>query len=117
MPDELMPAAMRAAEHACWTPDCSAIVGVQWQRRLTADELAVLDPPLPAGGVTRVVHACTAHAIELGRAARIHQASCAAPGAEVLPLCACTPEQLPAPAADMDLPTVTLPSGWTVLIP
>jgi hypothetical protein len=54
------------------------------------------------------------HAIELELAARVHEASCVAPGLAVLPSCGCTPEPLPALATDMDPPTVTLPSGWTV---
>ena len=85
-------------------PVCSACglsAVVQWRRRSAADPTH-----------TDSVYACGPHAITLGAAAHIHQATCTAPDAAHVPACSCTPEPLPTdPATD---PTTTLATGWVV---
>lgn len=113
---------------------CGGPAVVHWQRRLTADEVAVeqakeqarrdeitrladpdkpapVFPPLPdCADYTRAVHACYGHAITPQAGALIHQAACTAPTEADLPGCDCTPE--PAPAGDSEPPAIELPPGW-----
>lgn len=112
---------------------CGAPAVVHWQRRLTPDEVAAEQaieqgrrdeadlladpqkplPPWPAlphcADWTRIVHGCKDHAISRDAAALVHQATCAAPGAD-LPGCDCEPEVVaeaqPEPVA------AELPAGW-----
>lgn len=109
---------------------CPAPAVVQWQRRLTPDEIAAhleaeeslrawalheADPasppilaPLPTEAETaRTVRACAQHGISLDAAALIHAAVCTAPTTS----CNCTPEQ-PVPDAPPP-PAAPLPPGWT----
>jgi hypothetical protein len=117
---------------------CGAAAVVQWRRRPTAAELAVLvaleegrrdelralatpeQPPvfgpLPgAGDFTVAVYACGQHAIALEAAAQVHQAECNAPHEAHLPGCSCTPEPLPTPDPPRESRQVTLPTGWQLL--
>lgn len=117
----------------CGEPVGGDRVGVNWQRRLTDDELAVeiaaeksrreqvllladpqqpapVFPPLPDGAdFTRTIYACGDHAIHMDAAALIHQGSCTAPNLDHLPGCDCTPESLPEPS---DEEPSRLPDHW-----
>lgn len=113
---------------------CGGPAVVHWQRRLTADEVAVeqakeqarrdeitrlADPqqpppefgPLPdCADYTAAVHGCIGHAITLNAASLVHQGTCTAPTEADLPGCNCTPEKAPQP--DPDPEPVQLPAGW-----
>jgi hypothetical protein len=124
-------------------PTCGACPGpavVQWQRRPTDAELAVLvaaemdrrleiraaagpDQPLPpfgplptAADTTVAAWGCAGHAITLDVAAQIHAADCQAPHPDHLPGCNCDPEPHPEPE-ELGGPKVTLPTGWTIPTP
>jgi hypothetical protein len=108
---------------------------VQWQRRPTADELAVLvaaeqskrdqilataDPrqpppvsrPLPTEQDTLIaVYACGPDAIGMDLAALVHASDCTAPDPALLPGCNCTPEPAPEPTPLHDEP-LPLPDHW-----
>jgi hypothetical protein len=108
---------------------CGVPAVVHWQRRLTADEIAVqqqieqdrrdqatllADPQLPAPDfppmpdfldATTIVPACAQHSISIDAATLIHQATCGAP-----PVCDCTPE--PIPPSDPEPTGPELPPGW-----
>jgi hypothetical protein len=107
---------------------------VNWQRRLTPDEItgqqaieqarrdqvllladpqqpAPVFPPLPdCADYTRIVHGCADHAIARDAAALTHRAACTAPAVANLPDCDCTPEA--APESDPQPEAVTPPAGW-----
>jgi hypothetical protein len=121
---------------ACASTGCTNPVAVQWQRRLTPDELTALvaveeqrrdvvrllaDPDMPppvfgplptAADSTRAVYACGQHSLTLDLAAHVHASTCTAPNNTLLPHCDCTPEPLPAPPAPPQM--ATLPTGWTL---
>lgn len=124
---------VRRPGSACHAVGCTAPPLVQWQRRLTDEELAdehanlqrrrdvayllrdtnlpdpVL-PPLPGPqDFTRAVYACGDHAIDIEAAARIHQGHCAGPDSDELPGCNCEPEPLPEPEP---VPEQRAPAHW-----
>lgn len=118
----------------CGEPVGGDRIGVNWNRRLTDDELAdhvrleqerrerallLADPqlpppvflPLPDGSNdTRTVYACGDHAIDRDLAARIHQKTCTAPNEIGQWGCDCTPE--PPPPAPEPEPALALPAHW-----
>ncbi|MFE2712225.1 hypothetical protein ACFXKI_09605 [Streptomyces mirabilis] len=108
---------------------------MNWQRRLTDDELAehvsaaeqrreqvvlMADPQLPApvfpplpdgSGDTHLLLACSEHAIDKDLAGRIHQKICTAPNEIGRWGCDCTPE--PAPVAPVEeIAAAPLPDHW-----
>lgn len=106
---------------------------VQWQRRPTTDELAVIvateqssrDQAIAAGAspdafgalptqqdTVVAVLACGIHAISMDLAAHVHGAVCTAPNLVTLPGCNCTPEPLPAPSPDSMTLAQPLPAHW-----
>lgn len=110
--------------------------GVNWQRRLTPNELAahiateqakrderllLADPqlpppvflPLPTGeNDTITLLACVDHAIDKEAASHIHQATCTAPNERGQHGCDCAPEPHPAPEPVVDEMTARLPAHW-----
>lgn len=112
----------------CDATSCDDDALVHWQRRLTADEIAVAqdlelqrraDAPVPfPDGIplpdpaqyTHLVHACGDHAIHMDSAALIHQAQCAGPDSTTLPACDCTPGQQPTAPPAPKAPA--LPAHW-----
>lgn len=112
---------------------CGGTAVVNWQRRLTADEVAdaqakeqarrteatlLADPQMPppvfgplpdCADWTAIVYGCMQHAIARNAAALVHQGICTAPNADDLPGCDCVPE----PATPEPEPEpVVLPPGW-----
>lgn len=128
-----MPAPGPRPGPACHATGCTEHPLVQWQRRLTEDELAQelaiiqgrrdqayalrdveqpwIDPgPLPTGDdYTRTVHACGPHAIHMDAATQIHAADCAGPDSGTLPDCGCEPEPHPEP---VPMPEPVYPDHW-----
>lgn len=114
---------------------CGAPAVVNWQRRLTDNELdahialeqekrdqrlLLADPqqpapdfgPLPtAADCTAPVYACGPHAIAMDAAALVHQGTCTAPSEADLPGCGCTPEPAPQPAV-AEAEAARLPEHW-----
>ncbi|MGW2936087.1 hypothetical protein ACWDA7_30515 [Streptomyces sp. NPDC001156] len=119
----------------CSRPGCDARPLVQWQRRPTAGELAVLVAaeqsrrdqilaaagpqapapvfrPLPTEQDTLIaVYACGPHAIAMDLAAVVHAADCTAPDPADLSGCNCTPEPPPEPEPLHSDP-LPLPDHW-----
>jgi len=115
-------------------PVCGDPAVVNWARRLTDDEMASLlaleqqlrdqilatappeQPPvfgpLPTqADSTQIVFACAVHAIDMDRAALVHQSTCTAPNPAYLSSCDCTPEEQPTVTALSE--TLNLPDHWT----
>jgi hypothetical protein len=112
----------------CYATGCTTDSLVHWQRRLTADEIAVAqdlelqrraDAPVPfPDGVplpdpaqySHLVHACGQHAIHMEAATRIHQSGCSGPDSAALPACDCEPEPHP---ESLRPEQPALPDHWT----
>lgn len=116
---------------------CGGAPEVQWQRRPTPGELAVLvaaaearraeilalaDPqqpppvfgPLPAYETTSVaVYACREHAVHAEHASRVHLPDCSAPHVAHLPECDCEPEPHPDPVP-LSVPKALTATGWVL---
>lgn len=115
---------------------CGDTAVVNWQRRLTDDELAEhvrleqakrdqtllladpqlsppVFPPLPDGSNDALLLlACAQHAIDGGLAGLIHQKTCTAPNEIGRWGCDCTPEPAPqAPTVEPE-PVLALPTHW-----